>query len=447
MSIPSHNIKRNIIIFAVSVCFFTARSFSQDVPATVYKAGSLKGKMIDCGFTGDANYHAIVHASDGNVYYVVCNHHPNINAHMFRYNPRTDEVSTVADLGKVLGEDPTKTVPQGKVHGDLYEHDGKLYFGTHVGYDRLGSEDHDPYPGGHFMSYDLVTGKFEDFGIGVAEEGMVSMNMGRKRQRLYALTWPKAIFVYYDLKTGTMKSFGESVVGHFFDSKTNKESGGSVPRSLGIDPRTGNVYWFNMDETINCYNYRTDTIETLEEPSLGLPVLKAKNSRVSWRAIRWNNYDSRFYGLTNPAEYLFAYDPQKSEIEVIDRIAPGPAKKSGEFSQPCLSFELSSDGRTVYYVSGYNDEDEKLISLVTYDIPLRHYTNHGPIVLQDGRNPTTCQGMEVGRDGNLYIVGVIPVEDIQSKKGKKLLKIRTVAEKKELSEVSEVNLVVMKDPL
>jgi len=33
----------------------------------------------------------------------------------------------------------TMTIPQGKIHGDLFEHKGKLYSGTHVGlYERGG---------------------------------------------------------------------------------------------------------------------------------------------------------------------------------------------------------------------------------------------------------------------------------------------------------------------
>ena len=59
--------------------------FSQTIePAAVYKEGPVIGKMIDAGFLyGDSNYHAIIQASDGNVYYVICSHNTKSGAHMF----------------------------------------------------------------------------------------------------------------------------------------------------------------------------------------------------------------------------------------------------------------------------------------------------------------------------------------------------------------------------
>ena len=51
----------------------------------------------------------------------------------------------------------------------------KLYFATHVAYYSIegGKEllgvappGYRPYPGGHFLSYDMVAGKFEDIAMG-----------------------------------------------------------------------------------------------------------------------------------------------------------------------------------------------------------------------------------------------------------------------------------------
>lgn len=64
---------------------------------------------------------------------------------MFRYSPSDGRVKMIADIGEVLGEDGTKNIPQGKIHCDLFEVDGDLYFATHVGfYRREGTEDHGP---------------------------------------------------------------------------------------------------------------------------------------------------------------------------------------------------------------------------------------------------------------------------------------------------------------
>ncbi len=448
-----------IFIVSSAACILPMHSADAETPSAVCKEGTLHGKMIDCAFyPGDSNYHALVHASDGNVYYTICSHDRNTHVHLFQYNPLTEEVTTIADIGEVLGEDGTLNIPQGKIHCDLFEHNGKLYFGTHVGiYERGGTEDHRPYPGGHFMSYDITSGEFEDYGIGAPEEGMVSLQMDKDRERLYTLTWPSALFIYYDISTGVKKSFGPSVKGHAYIDET--EFGG-IPRSLGIDPRTGNVYWWNLDETVSCYNYSADTVEVLTGHDLGRPILKVHErgsdiEKVSWRSIRWSKTDNLFYGLTFYGEYLFSYDPQDGNIEVIDRLAPGPNRKSGELSRASLAFGLSADGTTVYYMnhlrpftgdSTRRSTDE--LRLVTYNIPLRQYTDHGPVVLGDGRKPTDCQGMEIGRDGNIYLVGTIPYTDLESEKGKAIKEIRYKATPTEqLKRVYEVNLVVVKNPV
>ena len=228
------------IFIATTVCVCTASGQDRAGFPPTYRPMSLPGKMIECNFPqGDSNYHAVVHASDGFVYYAICTHNPDRHVNLFRYDPKKGTVITVADIGTALGEDGTKTIPQGKIHSDLFEYGGRLWFGTHVGlYGRGGTKDHGPYPGGHFMSFNLKSGVFADLGIGEPEEGLVTVAMDADRGRLYALTWPSAIFLYHDLKTGRKKSFGPSVVGH---SYVNTVETGGVPRSLAVDPRDGSV--------------------------------------------------------------------------------------------------------------------------------------------------------------------------------------------------------------
>ena len=57
-----------------------------------------------------------------------------------------------------------------------------------------------PYPGGHFLAYDMATGQFEHFGIAPYGEGIITMNMDTRRGRLCtASRGPRATSVYYDL--------------------------------------------------------------------------------------------------------------------------------------------------------------------------------------------------------------------------------------------------------
>ena len=319
----------------------------------------------------------------------------------------------------------------------------------------------DPYPGGHFMSYDLVSGEFEDFGIGVPEEGLLVMNMDKKRGRMYSITWPSMIFVYFDLTSGGIKTFGKSVVTPGFETvdELMKLSG---PRSLALDPRTGNVYWSNFDGTIACYSYDKDSIETLKEPRIDRPVLKVtegndSGQNITWRNIRWSESMQKFYGIYHYTEYLFSFDPSSGEIELLDRLTPAPTKKSGETLFGSLAFELSPDGKTVYYTAEgaritLPDKPGiiKQTNVVTYDIPLRRYTDHGPIELDDGRYPFSDRSLYIGNNGKLYIAGWIPYDDQESEKGKTIIKARysrTSQEKLEKDGITEVNLMEIDNPL
>ena len=43
------------------------------------------------------------------------------------------------------------------------------------------------YPGGHLLSYDLKTGKFEDFGLAPDGEGVITFNMDTQRGRMFGV--------------------------------------------------------------------------------------------------------------------------------------------------------------------------------------------------------------------------------------------------------------------
>lgn len=81
----------------------------------------------------DGQWQANTVASDGNCYFFSSTHHASQGAAFFRYDPRTKKVELLCrDVTLVCGEDPKKSVPQGKVHSDMIELDGWLYFGTHL---------------------------------------------------------------------------------------------------------------------------------------------------------------------------------------------------------------------------------------------------------------------------------------------------------------------------
>ncbi|MBK5196362.1 MAG: hypothetical protein JJE08_10135, partial [Proteiniphilum sp.] len=96
---------------------------------------SMIAKRYFSGFE-DAHdtYNAITAASDGKIYYVLSSTRHDVGGQMYACDPEAEKVEFIADLSVALGEKEQNFIAQGKSHTEFYEHNGKLYFSTHVGY-------------------------------------------------------------------------------------------------------------------------------------------------------------------------------------------------------------------------------------------------------------------------------------------------------------------------
>lgn len=435
------------VVFPSCVSKVDETASTKETPHVFYSDGYLDAEYIAVPFSrADSNYLAIHHASDNNLYFGISSHLPDTHCRFYKYNPESELVSEIADIGEVVGEDASVAIPQGKIHSDIYESDGALFFSTHAAYYvRGGTESQNAYPGGHFISYDLSTGAFTDYGIGAADEGLITMTMDKKSGMLYALTWPSGLFISCDTESGRIQSFGHAVKGHSY--KDDIETG-IVPRYIGLDPRDGSAYWWNMDEIAVRHKKGADTFESLDDHSFSLPIMKAHREdgpdNPQWRAIRWSERDNLFYGVSYYSEYLFSYDPKTGDIEIIDRIAAAPNRKSGQLGgHATLAFDLSEDGRYIYYapVSGG-------VRIVSYDLLLRRYTDHGALRMGDGRIPSDNDGLEIGRDGNIYLVCKLPLGETESEKNRAIINARYADESPEdVKKAFEICLVKVPAPL
>ncbi|SKB79276.1 hypothetical protein [Dyadobacter psychrophilus] len=382
-------------------------------------------------------YNAITAASDGNIYYVLCSESYETGGQMYRYDPLTNQTHFLADLTEICGEKDLKAIPQGKSHVRFYEHEGKLYFATHLGvYEMIDGMERLPvnpplgckhYPGGHFISYDLTTGKFEDLALAPEGEGILTMTIDKARDHIFALTWPLGYLLDLDLKTGALKNLGLTC---------GKGEGGTVGddyrvicRSMFVDSRSGNVYFSNSEGDILNYKPGTPAFELLENADLRLDYFghydptRPGSMGYNWRKIFWHEEESVAYGVHGNSGYLFRFDPEKEEITVLDRITSLPSRKSGmydQFSYGYLGFQLGPDKETIYYLTGgpiYENgrrvkgasqiakgaaKGLENLHLVTYHIPTAHYQDHGPIFYADGSRPTYVNAVTIGSDGSVY---------------------------------------------
>ena len=391
------------------------------LPPQERSTGVLAARWHPSGFEhGDDNYNAVTAASDGKIYYVISAHKIDIGAQMYSYDPAAGQVKHLGDLTEASGEKGLKGVPQGKSHVGFFEHAGKLYFATHLGYySTQGGKEmvgvpppgYQPYPGGHFLAYDLATGALERLASAPPGEGIISMTMDPKRGRLYGLTWPSGLFLTYDLRSKESKNWG------MVSEQGEKGSGPTfrvICRSLALDPLTGSVYFTVATGEILRYDHRRNTLERLAACTMRRQIFglwdpdRPGHMAYNWRQTVWYDGEQVFYGAHGNSGHLFRFDPRGEQLEVIDRIASSKTRASGlydAFSYGYLGLTLGPDGHTLYFLTGTPAGEE--IRLVTYHLPTRRYIDHGAIALEDGRRPTWAQAIAVGRDRRIYTVSKI----------------------------------------
>jgi hypothetical protein len=396
----------------------------------------LVARIHDSGFDlAHDTYNGMGTAGDGRIFYVLSSERFDVGAQMYCYDPATDKIEHVGDITEACGEKGARTIVQGKSHVPFVEQGGKLYFATHVGYysiidgmEKIGvpPQGWKPYPGGHFLAYDLATKKFEDLATAPRGEGILTMTMDTQRRRLYGLTWPAGHFLRYDVAKKELKDLGPI-------SREGENGKGeqyrTLCRSFVVDPQDGSVYYTVGDGEIFRYRYDRDAIEVvagddMRKDYFGLyEPTSAGHMAYNWRQTVWYEPEKAVYGVHGNSGYLFRFEPGVPEVQIVDRITSLPSQRSGmfdQFSYGYLGFTLGPDGKTLYYLTGgpvYVDgrrvagksktamgESKGIenLHLITYDIPARKYTDHGPIFFEDGRRPYYVNAIAVGKDGTVY---------------------------------------------
>ena len=404
--------------------------------------GRLIAKIHPAGFKfAHDTYNGIARASDGKVYYVLCSDRIDVGAKMYAFDPASDKVSLIGDLTEAAGEASLKAVPQGKSHVNFVESNGKLYFATHIGYydtssgvERVGvpPPGYKPYPGGHFLSYDLGSGTFENLGRAPSNEGIQAFAMDPERARLYGLTWPSGHFLRLDLHTSNLRDFGPvSLAGEARNGPDHR----TLCRSLQRDPTNGFIYFTRADGAILRYRPNDETVECVAGENMRKDYFGVWDPSspgtmgYNWRKTFWYQPRQAIIGVHGNSGYLFQFDPQKPRLDVLKRITSEPSRRSGmydQFSYGYLGFDLGPDGHTVYYLTGgpiYRNgkrvaadhppqsgelmADEE-VRLVTYDLNTSAYLDHGAVYFADGGRPSYCQSVAIDRDGTVYTMSRVP---------------------------------------
>lgn len=377
----------------------------------------------------DSQWQGILNASDGNIYFANSTHSYQHGAGFFKFNPATKELTNIAeDITTIVGEDPSKTPPQGKIHSPFVEANGWIYFSTHLS--TYWQKAVQAFTGAHIVGYEIATQKFKDFGILKPRYTVYSaITVDPERNLLYAFVTPYAEqdrakdgnhLYSVNIATGEKKDLG----------LVNKQK--NFHGTLWFFLHKNGDLWFstwNEEGKLHRYSPATGKIDNynnvLPSPKLApdgkpAPVNEWKNSWTWVHALPGNEralFSQGYYGGGD--ERLWLFDPSK------------PLKEGGAFVPLAYTgtnfLSVALGGDRVYYIQknkidearGYDTETDREynpdsvgyvedlhLRSVLLD-PAKNYpvTDHGQIIDKDGRKPRMIESLAADDKGHVYFIG------------------------------------------
>lgn len=426
----------NLVMVLAVLLFFTGSVFAAPTAVTkktvAYESlkSNIQADLYQPDFVwGDCGYTAMIAATNGKIYFSIGTHNADYAARFYSFDTATKKITLIAEMDKALGEDAKKQYSQGKIHTRMFEHKGKIWFATHTSFydkdlpaiDLSGKKI--TYRGGHFMNYDLKTGRFTDLARILPGEGIITMAMDKENEILYGLTWPSALLVSYDIKNKDLRYWGavqqRGEWGHH-GSEWNM-----VCRTLAVDSN-GYVYGSTMSGRIWKYDpnkaRRVSYIEGLDLSKVPFSQSSSETLkgyfRNNWRTIEWNRKSNSFWGLHFETATLFEFVPSANYIRTVARLGHQDyfeMPRNPEVSQ--LGFTIGPNN-TIFYlahgpaveIKGRKDVQSSL-NLITYEIDKDKYTNHGPIFSADKRRVFFAESIAIGLDDHIYSVSWVEVTD------------------------------------
>lgn len=348
----------------------------------------------------DGQWEGIIAASDGKTYFSFSSHSPNQNGQFYSFDPRTKQVTHIIDVAEWCGEKDAvgKYNTQGKIHSTIFETNGKLYCTSTTAHRPL---DH-PLKGGHFLSYDLKTGKCADLGCFPDDAGgLLTALYEPVYKRLYAISQTNQLLCYYDLTTRKIVNLGSI------------EDNPMQCRTLIAD-EYGNIYGSTWGHRIYKFNPKTNEMSCLLttlpfDPNIPQPAPDPTSQAwmtTHWVPMVWDPVTKWWYGIKGADEYLFRFrspapGSHRAQVEGLASMSFQKEPTVGRFA----SLAMVRKDRTLYYCS--YPTWRSMAHLMSYNIDTKKVTDHGPIVTDGNRRVSEIHSLVVGSDGKLHAAAMV----------------------------------------
>ena len=287
--------------------------------------------------------------SQGNYYAPTKTFYSSVGSHGFykprlylvEYNTQTKTIKSLPEINEVLGRADSK-YGDGKIHGWLDFYNGSdLYFCTYwCQYPEPSEEEFQSgYEGGLIMNYNVITGRFTDFGVPVPRSSWPYHPMDTKRGLMFAVGM-FGEFMCYDIP------------------KRQIRFGGYLPegmrwfwRTMLVDEETGFVYSTNnlpSDTTINFIRYEPVKNRFFKMKST-VPANRITGKYGQMRAHTKNKTkEGAFIGVVSAdtagrGGELFKFYPAEDRVEDLGLCWEGDHRYTA-------SLAMSPDEKYLYYI-------------------------------------------------------------------------------------------------
>ncbi|MEH6682034.1 MAG: hypothetical protein V7724_15920 [Sediminicola sp.] len=391
----------------------------------------------------DGQWQGIMTASDGNCYFSSSTHSISRGAAFHKFDPETREHTVLAEDMTILCGEAGQRSQQGKIHSPVVEHNGWLYFATHLSnYWKEGIEN---YPGAHVIGYEMATGDFRDFGIILPNYSIYSaVNVDPISNTLYVFVAPfaedakkrdGAHLFSVDIATGAKKDLGQVTKGQ-----------GAASFWFYVDDK-GNC-WFTLwklhykyekdQGNLYCYRPKTGKIEIYNNVLPKGELIDGKKVtdpvKQSERAWTWAkaapDRKTCYFTMGNLGggdERLWIFDPSKD-------IASGKAFRDIAHIGPTF-LQTDIGGDRLYFIQYADLGDERRLNaeterdrdpeIVGYgeSLHLRSVSivpggdnkvvDHGKIVDREGRAARFINSMAADDKGRVFMYGSFYINSLK----------------------------------
>lgn len=378
----------------------------------------------------DAHFWSALYiASNGKIYAGLCTHAD--TATLYEFDPSTKTMRLLANIAELAGERGKGIWTTGKIHVQMQELDGYVYFGAL-------SEDNGPpvidaasYMGPHWYRVSLATGKVEQLAKINAFWGLLGQAMDKKRRLIYGLAEDGHLY-RYAIDTNRSVDLG-------------RVDDWDICRTIFADDE-GNVYGCYSPGLMWKYEVERDAIVDFER--VRVPIFNQSRTmanpmldrKAQWRVVEWDPVDKVAYGISGGSNELFRYDPKdgpEGAFTVLASLAPPMFRTGNTLNIPhaMLGMTISQVERKVYYIPSISgDFDYGIVSvdvvdkskfggassvrslpplsfLTSYDLKTNQVIDIGLMRAQDGRYAYGMGGAKVDKDGRLWFVGAFEEPD------------------------------------